>query len=134
MKSLYIIFITLGLVSTVFDFMWFALFYKMSPEILQTNWFIASVITEILLLFSIRSMLPIEKAGWPAKPIVLLSAFAFVLALALPSIPATADFFEFTRPTLTHFMIIISLAFVYLATTEIAKRVIVKFLKIQPVN
>lgn len=134
MKSLYIIFITLGLVSTVFDFMWFALFYKMSPEILQTNWFIASVITEILLLFSIRSMLPIEKAGWPAKPIVLLSAFAFVLALALPSIPATAEFFEFTRPTLTHFMIIISLAFVYLATTEIAKRVIVKFLKIQPVN
>ncbi len=62
-KSLYIIFIVLGLVSTVFDFMYFLLFYKISPEVLQTNWFIASVITELFLLFSIRSMLPIEKAG-----------------------------------------------------------------------
>jgi Mg2+-importing ATPase len=131
-KSLYIIFITLGLVSTIFDFMWFALFYKMSPEILQTNWFIASVITEILLLFSIRSMLPLEKAGWPAKPIIVLSAFAFVLALALPMIPVTAEFFSFTPPTLTHFAIIISLAVVYLVTTEITKRILVKFLKNQP--
>ena len=131
-KSLYIIFITLGLVSTVFDFMWFALFYKMSPEILQTNWFIASVITEILLLFSIRSMLPLEKAGWPAKPIIFLSAFAFILALALPMIPVTAQFFGFTPPTLTHFAIIISLAVVYLVTTEIAKRILVRFLKNQP--
>ena len=130
-KSLYIIFITLGLVSTFFDFMWFALFYKISPEVLQTNWFIASVITEILLLFSIRSMLPIEKAGWPAKPIIILSAFAFVMALALPVIPVTAEFFEFTPPTMTHFMLIISLAFVYLFTTEIAKRILVKFLKNQ---
>ncbi|MBP9836756.1 MAG: HAD-IC family P-type ATPase [Candidatus Pacebacteria bacterium] len=131
-KSLYIIFITLGLVSTIFDFMWFALFYKMSPEILQTNWFIASVITEILLLFSIRSMLPLEKAGWPAKPIIVLSAVAFVLALALPMIPVTAEFFGFTPPTLTHFMIIISLAVIYLITTEITKRILVKFLKNQP--
>lgn len=76
-------------------------------------------------------MLPIEKAGWPARPIVVLSAFAFVLALALPTIPVTAEFFEFTPPTMTHFIIIISLAFVYLLTTEITKRILVKFLKNQ---
>lgn len=128
-KSLYIIFITLGLVSTIFDFMWFALFYKMSPEILQTNWFIASVITEILLLFSIRSMLPLEKTGWPAKPIIALSAFAFIMALALPSIPFTAEFFGFTPPTMTHLSIIIFLAIIYLVTTEVTKRILVKFLK-----
>lgn len=86
-RSLYIIFITLGLISTVFDFLYFGLFYRISPEVLQTNWYIASVITELLLLLSIRSMLPIEKAGWPAPLIVLLSAVAFVITLALPMIP-----------------------------------------------
>ncbi len=98
-RALYIIFITLGLVSTVFDFIYFGLFYRISPEVLQTNWFIASVLTELLLLFSLRSMLPIEKAGWPAPIVIGLSAGAFALAIALPFIPVTAEFFEFTTPT-----------------------------------
>ncbi len=127
-RSLYIIFITLGLVSTVFDFMYFGLFYRISPEVLQTNWFIASVITEILLLLSIRSMLPIGKAGWPAPLIVFLSAVAFVLTIALPMIPWTAAFFEFTRPTQAHLMIIVSLAMLYLIVSELVKRQVARFL------
>ena len=127
-KSLYIIFITLGLVSTVFDFMWFALFYKISPGVLQTNWFIASVITEIVLLFSIRSLLPIEKAGWPSKWIILLSGGAILLTLALPFIPVTAAFFEFVAPTGGHLVLIVALTFVYLVTTELVKRPLLNFL------
>ena len=86
-RALYIIFITLGLVSTVFDFIYFGLFYRISPEVLQTNWFIASVLTELLLLFSLRSMQPIEKAGRPAPIAIGPSAGAFALAIALPSHP-----------------------------------------------
>ena len=127
-KSMYIIFITLGLVSTIFDFMWFALFFKSAPEVLQTNWFIASVITEILLLISLRSMLPIEKAGRPASLLVWLSAIAFITTILLPIIPVTAEFFGFTPPTMVHLGIIIGLACVYLVVSEIAKRILVKFL------
>lgn len=127
-RSLYITFITLGLISTVFDFIYFGLFYRISPEVLQTNWFIASVITELLLMLSIRSMLPIEKAGWPALIVVLISAVAFVVTLALPMIPWTASLFEFTRPTSAHLAIIMGLAVLYLITTEIAKRPIAHFL------
>ncbi|MCA9357261.1 HAD-IC family P-type ATPase [Candidatus Kaiserbacteria bacterium] len=127
-RSLYIIFITLGLISTVFDFMWFALFYKISPEVLQTNWFIASVITEVILLFSIRSMLPIEKAGKPAPIVIGLSAVAIVLALSLPIIPFTASFFGFTSPTLIHLGLILLLTLIYLITTELAKRPLARFL------
>ena len=61
LHSLYIIFVTMGLVSTVFDFICFGLFYRVSPAVLQTNWFIASVLTEILLMLSIRSLAPITK-------------------------------------------------------------------------
>jgi Mg2+-importing ATPase len=128
-RSLYIIFVTLGLVSTLFDFMWFGLFYRISPEVLQTNWFIASVITEILLIFSIRSMLPIEKAGLPARSITILSGGAFVIALAIPLIPVTARFFEFTPPSAMHLSLIVTLSLVYLLTTELLKRPLMRFLE-----
>ncbi len=130
-RSLYIIFITLGLISTVFDFMWFGLFFRHAPEVLQTNWFIASVITEILLLVSIRSMLPIEKAGWPAPIILWLSALAFITTLALPIIPYTAELFGFTTPTFAHLALIVSLALVYLITSELVKRPLARFLSNQ---
>jgi len=127
-RSLYILFITLGLVSTVFDFVYFGLFYRISPGVLQTNWFIASVITELLLLVSIRSMLPIEKAGWPAPIVVIISAVAIVITLALPLIPWTAAFFEFTRPSLAHLGLIVSIAVLYLVITELVKRPLARFL------
>ncbi len=129
-RSLYIIFITLGLVSTIFDFMWFGIFFQEGAGVLQTNWFIASVITEIVLLFSIRSMLPIGKAGWPAPTIIWLSGFAFVMTITLPLIPFTAHYFEFVTPSWQDLGLIISLTFVYLIVSELVKRPVAKFLKL----
>jgi Mg2+-importing ATPase len=128
-RSLYIIFITLGLVSTIFDFLWFALFYTEGAGVLQTNWFIASVVTEILLLLSIRSLLPIERAGLPAPIILWLSGAALVAALFLPMIPLTAYYFSFTPPTMADVGLIIGLAALYLAVTELVKRPLARFLK-----
>lgn len=128
-RSLYIIFITLGLVSTLFDFMWFGLFYKEGASILQTNWFIASVITEILLLFSIRSLVPIEKAGLPAPIIMWLSGFAFCGTLAVALVPALASYFEFTTPSSSDLTLIVALAFMYLVVTELVKRPLMRFLR-----
>ena len=127
-RSLYIIFITLGLVSTVFDFMYFGLFYRISPAVLQTNWFIGSVITELLLVASIRSMLPIRQAGWPAPLIVVISGIAFALTLSLPAIPWTASLFEFAKPSAAHIGIIVALAALYLVVTEVVKRPLARFL------
>ena len=127
-RSLYIVFVALGLVSTVSDFIYFGLFYRISPDVLQTNWFIASVITELLLMASIRSMLPIEKAGWPAHVVVFISALALVITLALPMIPWTSELFGFTRSSTAHMMLIFSLALLYLIISELAKRPIARFL------
>jgi Mg2+-importing ATPase len=129
LHALYIIFVTMGLVSTVFDFICFGLFYRISPAVLQTNWFIASVLTEILLMLSIRSLSPITKAGWPAPSIMILSVVAIVLAVALPMIPATAAFFEFQTPTMAHLGIILGIAFAYLIVTELVKRPLSGFVK-----
>ncbi|MBM4431968.1 MAG: hypothetical protein FJ026_16705, partial [Chloroflexi bacterium] len=104
------------------------LFYRISPAVLQTNWFVASVITELLLIVSIRSMLPIVKAGRPAPIVLLLSAGAVLITLALPIIPATAAFFEFATPTPAHLRLILGLAVLYLATSELVKRPLARFL------
>lgn len=129
-KALYIIFITLGLVSTVFDFLWFGLFFREGAGVLQTNWFMASVITEIVLLFSIRSMLPIEKVGLPAPLIIWLAAAAFFSTIALPFIPLTAHYFEFIAPSWHDLLLILSLTVVYLIVTELVKRPVARFLKL----
>ncbi|KKU41937.1 MAG: Cation-transporting P-type ATPase [Candidatus Azambacteria bacterium GW2011_GWD2_46_48] len=52
----------LGLISAVFDFIFFGLFYRISPQVLQTNWFMAR--------FELISFLPGPK-GLP----VLCSGF-----------------------------------------------------------
>ncbi len=129
-RSLYIIFITLGLVSTVFDFMWFGIFFREGAQVLQTNWFIASVLTEIVVLFSIRSMLPLEKVGLPSPMIMFLSIGAFLATLLLPMIPLTAYYFEFVPPSMSDIGLILSLTFVYLIVTEAVKRPLSRFLKI----
>jgi Mg2+-importing ATPase len=105
------------------------LFFRGDPAILQTNWFIASVLTEILLLFSIRSMLPIEKAGLPAPIILWLTGIAAIGAVVLPLIPATAQLFSFTPPSGTHLALIIGLSLVYLVVTELVKRPLAHFLE-----
>lgn len=80
-----------------------------------------------IIYFSIRSMLPIEKAGKPAPFIIWMSLAAIVLTIALPIIPATAKFFGFITPTLAHLGLIVSLATVYLIVTELVKRPLVKY-------
>ena len=130
-RALYITFVTLGLVSTVFDFIYFGLFYRISPEVLQTNWFIGSVVTELMLIFSIRSLLPIEKAGWPALSVVAISVFAFGLTIALPTIPQSAAFFGFQPPTRVHLAMILSLAVAYLVATEAIKRPLIRALSVR---
>jgi P-type Mg2+ transporter len=86
------------------------------------------VITKLLILLSIRSPLPIEKAGQPASVVVILSAVAIVITLALPLIPWTAAFFEFTRPLLADLGLIMSLAGLYLVVTELVKQPLARFL------
>jgi len=58
---------------------------------------------------------------------VFISAVAFLLTLALPIIPWTASFFEFTRPAPAQLVLIISLALLYLVITELVKRPVARF-------
>lgn len=111
----------LGIVSTVFDFIMFALFFRISPEVLQTNWFIGSILTELVFLFSVRTHLPFYKAKRPAAILLWLSLTAFVVTILLPYIPYSAGLFHFTPPSPRHLIMILTVVSVYFVVTETVK-------------
>ena len=113
--------IILGLLSTTFDFIFFALFYKISPSVLQTNWFIGSILTELVLIFSIRTKLFFLTAK---RPSALLSSLALMAIFATVALPYTAlgqNLFKFTKPSLNHLLLIFGIVIVYFISTETLK-------------
>lgn len=117
----------LGLISAVFDFIFFGLFYRISPQVLQTNWFMASIITELVFLFSIRTHFFFARAKGPSRPLLWLSAAAFGATIILPFTDFGQNIFKFTPPTLPHLILIISIAAVYFAITEGVKLLYYRF-------
>lgn len=115
-----------GLLSTCFDFIFFVLFFRLGPGVLRTNWFIASVLTELILLFSLRTRLFFTKAKFPSVVLVCLSFFAFVVAIGLPFVVYGQRFFSFIPPTIQQMVLILGLVCLYFISNEILKAVYYK--------
>jgi len=111
----------LGVVSTVFDFMFFAVFVQQGAPILQTNWFVGSILTELVFLFSIRSKLPFYKAGRPSWYVLVLTALAGAATLVLPYTTFGQAVFHFTPPSAMHLAIILSLVGAFFVCAELVK-------------
>ncbi|MDP3998151.1 MAG: HAD-IC family P-type ATPase [bacterium] len=120
-KEIVLIATILGVVSTVFDFIFFALFYRISPAVLQTNWFIGSVLTELIFLFSIRTRFSVFKAKPPSNILLYLTSLAFVTAIILPFTSFGQQVFSFIRPNLNHLYLILVVVVLYFVTTESVK-------------
>ncbi|CAN5242394.1 magnesium-translocating P-type ATPase [soil metagenome] len=111
----------LGLVSTVFDFIFFGLFYHISPAVLQTNWFIGSILTELVLLYSMRTKMPFFKSARPPLVIFVLTGLAAIAAVVIPMTRIGWDIFKFTPPSNAHLAIIFCVVIGYFIITEIVK-------------
>lgn len=81
--------IVFGIHSSLFDFLTFyILFYflHLSGSAFQTGWFLESVVTELLILFIIRTHRPFLKSR-PGKYLVMTALIAFSVTLWLPFSP-----------------------------------------------
>lgn len=126
-KEIIISAMSLGVISTFFDFVFFALFNRISPEVLHTNWFIASSLTELIFIFSIRSRKSIFKAKRPSKSLLYLSLGAVLVSIAIPMFYWGREIFSFVSPKPVHLFLIIGISFIYLITTETYKKVFARF-------
>lgn len=120
-KEIALLSTTLGITSSIFDFIFFFTFYRISVSALQSNWFIGSVLTELLLLFSIRTKKSIFKAERPAKFLVILTIVIFIVTIAIPYTLLGHTVFKFSSPTINQLLISITIVIAYFITTEAIK-------------
>ncbi|MBI1863202.1 HAD-IC family P-type ATPase, partial [Candidatus Microgenomates bacterium] len=111
----------LGVVSTVFDFMFFILYYHQGASILQSNWFIGSVVTELVFLFSIRTKRNVFEAKRPSSILLFLSLTALVIGVVLPFLPVGHTLFSFTSPTAEQMLLAAVIITAYFISTETVK-------------
>jgi Mg2+-importing ATPase len=126
-KEIVLIATLLGVVSTVFDFMFFAVFVNSGAETLQTNWFMGSVLTELVFLFSIRSKLPFYKASRPSWYVLAGTGIAGALAIILPFTSFGQTAFHFTPPTAVQLGIIFGLVGAFFVCAELVKNFYYRF-------
>jgi Mg2+-importing ATPase len=113
--------ILLGGVSSLFDFMLFGAFAKVSPEALQTAWFVLSIITEVILIFSLRTRFTFFRARRPSFLLTSLSLVALGTALIIPFTAFGTNVFHFIKPDSSFIVIIAGLCAGYFIATELVK-------------
>ena len=119
----------LALTSTIFDFIFFGIFRKVEPAILQTLWFIESILTEIALIFSIRTRHFFLKTKRPSFILIFLAIFAFLITLIIPFTNFGRQFFHFSSPPLSFVLIVVSLVFGYFFISEMVKLIYFSYFK-----
>lgn len=113
--------LVLGLVSTAFDFAFFRIFAVYGQKNLQTMWFLGSLLTELVLIFSIRSAHPFFKAERPGFLIIGLTGVAALTGIILPFTPFGHTLFGFTKPLLPLLGVTFGIVVLYFITTEVVK-------------
>jgi P-type Mg2+ transporter len=117
--------IVMGPISTVFDVITFAVllrFLHADEAFFRTGWFIESLVTQILMIFAVRTRRHIF-ASRPHRAAAILAFGAAALTLALPYLPAIGQWFEFVHPPAAYFVYLLAVVAAFLVTTELVKRV-----------
>ncbi|MSU75390.1 MAG: HAD family hydrolase [Candidatus Magasanikbacteria bacterium] len=120
-REIVLVALVFGAVSTIFDFIFFAIFKPFGSGALQTNWFIGSVLTELVLIFSVRTNRFFLSGRRPATVLSVLSVAAFIGAISLPFIPFTRRIFNFIRPDASHITLLLSIVALYFVVNEVLK-------------
>lgn len=111
-----------GFLSSVFDLTLFALLFQQGAAVTQTAWFLLSVLTEIILIFSLRTRFPFWRATRPSWILLVLSGVALFAVFLLPSSAIGRQIFGFSGDAMVIFPTIFILTVLYFCATEYVKR------------
>ncbi|MCL4360764.1 cation-transporting P-type ATPase [Candidatus Dependentiae bacterium] len=126
-KEILIVSVVFALTSTLFDLIFFKIFYGKGPQVIQTNWFILSILTELILIFLARTKKFFLTAVAPSKILFLLALIAATITMILPMTYFGQVLFKFKRPNPSAIVIILAIVAAYLITTEIIKLIYYKY-------
>ena len=120
-KDIFLLTTLLAVVNSCSDFVLVYLFYKISPEVLQTNWFIENILTSLVSIYAIRTRLPFFKASRPSLILMSLTLCAAALTIFLPVTTVGHQLFHFVAPTISMYKQILLIVLGYFIGTECMK-------------
>ncbi len=110
-----------GILSSVFDLLYFQLYKHASVGVFQTGWFILSVLTELALVLSIRSSRSIFKSPAVSVPLALGMFVSTVLPFIFVYTGSFAKVFKFTALPFAEIMALFGIVAIYICCNEITK-------------
>ncbi|HQK63939.1 MAG TPA: HAD-IC family P-type ATPase, partial [Candidatus Staskawiczbacteria bacterium] len=121
--------IGLALVSTIFDFIFFAIVKNQAPQTIQTLWFVESILSEIALIFIIRTKHKFWKAKKPGFWLLMFAVVDSILVVALPFVPLAQEWFHFVQPPLLYLSVVMVLIIAYFYISEGLKLMFFRYWK-----
>ncbi|OGG08926.1 hypothetical protein A2154_03005 [Candidatus Gottesmanbacteria bacterium RBG_16_43_7] len=128
LREILILSIVLGLVSSVFDFIFFGIFRTWGESTLQTGWFIESIITEILLIYAVRNKAFILQLLPPSGEIVFMTIVAIAATVLIPFTGMGQQIFQFVTLNNQQLLLIAGIAASYFFTSECVKMMYFKLI------
>lgn len=117
-----------GPISTLYDFLTFGFmyfFFSARGSLFQTGWFVESLITEILVVFVIRTKkVPFFKSK-PGKILITTCLGVVLVGIVLPFSPV-AKYLDFTPLPGLFFTFLLGITFTYLVLVEIGMKILNK--------
>lgn len=133
MKQIRNFMVVFGLHSSLFDFLTFYIlftYFHLSGSPFQTGWFIESSITELLILFIIRTRHSFLKSR-PGKWLVITGLLAVLMTIYLPISPL-APLLGFSVAHTQQVVALILILVAYVVTADLLKLLFFRFIKEGP--
>ena len=119
-KMLPLVFL-LGFVGSFSDIFFFASFYKTSPDMFRTLWFVLNIVSNLVLIYSIRTSQFFLHACRPSWLLMFASCISLCVCLALPYTGIGQSWFSFVEPAFIDMVKVMGIVVIYGAMTEFVK-------------
>jgi Mg2+-importing ATPase len=115
--------VAFGVLSSCFDFLTFAALlglFHASPELFRSAWFVASLLTELVIALVVRTRRPVWKSR-PGRTLLVATLVLIPVAYAIPFLPLAGalGFVPVPAPVL---VVLSAITLLYVAATELTKR------------
>lgn len=111
----------LGFVGTLSDMIFFAMFYKTPPEMFRSLWFVLNILSDVVLIFSIRTTKCMFCGTRPSALLVTMVLLIGMIGFSLPYTNIGHSWFELVAPSLMDILKVCAIVIVYGVMTEFVK-------------
>lgn len=112
----------LGILSSSFDCLFFVVFKKQPMNVFRTAWFVYSILSEIVLIFSLRTQQPFYRGTRPSYMLIFLSVLVALVTIIIPFTWIGNYTLQFVPISTINMIYIIGFAIAFFVANEIAKR------------